>query len=178
MNLQKIVYMNAALFACILILGTLLMVPKPEIPVVTKDSVAWLHEQGAAGGVDTTGVDPDSEYPSFGQKNMFETLLPRPTPKPTPVPTPKPDPKLTDATRNWMINGVLRTQVYFTDKTTKQEQSAAVGSTLVVPVGREKIRVIVESTDTRKMSATFRYDGVNDPPQRVTLSAWDERGGQ
>ena len=171
MDTQKILYLNGALFASVIALGIVVMLPKVEIPVVTSESVAWLDVQSTQPTVDTTGEN-DAQYPNFGKKDIFQTLIPRPTPEPTPVPTPVPDAQLTDATSNWAINAVLKNQAFFTDKRSKQEYSMSIGDTIIVPAGRKSIRVVLDAVDSKKFTATFRFDG-QQGVQKVTLSAWD-----
>ncbi len=171
MDAQKVVYLNAGLFAVVVALGVAIMLPRPEIPVVTPASIAWLDETSTPGTIDTTGAD-DSNYPGFGQRNLVEPLQPKPTPPPTPVPTPVPDPRLKDATSNWAINAVTKKRVSFTDKRSKEEYNVEVGQVLVFQVGRTSIRVTVESVDPKKAEVTFRYDG-KQGIQRETLSARD-----
>lgn len=171
MDAQKVAYLNAGLFAGVLALGVMIMLPRPEIPVVTQDSIAWLDATSTPGAVDTTG-DGDSTYPNFGQSNLFETLKPKPTPAPTPPPTPAPDPRLKEATSNWAINAVTKKRVSFTDRRSKEEYNVEVGQVLIFPVGRKSIRITVESTDPKKAEVVFRYDG-DQGVQRETLSARD-----
>ncbi len=171
MDAQKVVYLNAGLFAGVMALGVAIMLPRPEIPVVTHESIAWLDEASSPGTVDTSGAE-DSNYPNFGQQNLFETLKPKPTVPPTPVPTPPPDPRLKDATSNWAINAVTKKIVSFTDKRSKEEYTVELGQVLVMPVGRKSIRITVEAVNPKKGEVTFRYDG-DQGTQRETLSARD-----
>ena len=56
--------------------------------------------------VDGTTTVVADRYPSLGQKQIYQPLIPMPTPTPTPTPTPKVYPKIDAMLKGWKLAGI------------------------------------------------------------------------
>ena len=162
---RRIGFMNMTLFGITVVLAVAVMAPKPAIPIVDEDSLAWLKDPGASASGPTKAP---SVYPELGKVDPFRVVVPRPTPTPTPVPTPPPDPSLEEAVANWRVNGVLKTFAVFSDKQSKNEWTMKLGGEpLTATVDGHNIRVVLLSTDMKSGTVVLIFDG---PQGRQTVT--------
>ncbi len=173
--IQKIYYVNIALFVVVAGMSALLLtaeypIPRSPDPEIVNPSLA----EGAATQEPRQENSPQS-YSHLGSTGIFDTLYPRPTPKPTPVPTPKPDEELEKMSATWKLQAVLPGGIaMFEDSRAKDEWQMKIGETKPVKYKSDAFDIRLDSTNEAEFTAIISYTGPSGKKQTRKLSMFDE----
>lgn len=170
---RRIMMVNIGIFVVIVGLAALIMTAERTVPG-TPD-LSFLRGEQAAAGLDASGALAAADYPNFGKRPIFDTIVPIPPPTPTIPPTPPPDPDLKQAIQDWRVQGVIRGMALMSDAKTRAEWQMKVGDTYPAQVGPTRIDVRLESVNLRNFAATLVYTGPSGRKQTHTISLLDQQ---
>jgi hypothetical protein len=97
-------------------------------------------------------------YADFGKREVFRTIVAKPTPEPTRSPTPLPPPNLEQATRTWKLESILGNQASFRDTRTNAEFTMQLGKTRIESYRGREIAIKLAQIDTRNFTATLTFE--------------------
>jgi hypothetical protein len=99
-----------------------------------------------------------AQVPEFGKRDVFRTIIPKPTPEPTRAPTPMPPPNLEQATRTWKLESAFGNRASFRDTRTNAEFSIELGKTRVESYRGREIQIKLAQIDMRNFSVTLTFE--------------------
>ena len=176
---QKLVAINVLIFVLVGASAMLLLGGEKELPDTPQVGLISESLESLAEEVQESGTTRGAtEVNNFGKVPAFQPLIPLPTPTPRPTPTPVPDPSLKEAIANWRVMGVANGIVFLEDTRSKDEWFMDVDdrSTLTKRIRFQNVdmEVKLKSLDEINLTATFRWEGINDPPQEETRGMFED----
>ncbi|MCD6386182.1 hypothetical protein J7M23_10460 [Candidatus Sumerlaeota bacterium] len=96
-------------------------------------------------------------FPHFGERNIFKTLIPKPTPVPAPTRTPKPDPPISVITRHWKLIGILGDKAMFNDRGKREDFFMKEGDTKMVNYRGKNYPITLSKIDKSQFSVTLTF---------------------
>ncbi|MBI1290396.1 hypothetical protein GC173_04040 [bacterium] len=153
MTPNRIVWINAALFAIIAALALSIILEERKLPGrppidALEDTVTQAMANDAR-----NGQAESSEFAHLGTVNIFETLVPQPTPTQTPAPTPPPPPDIREVTEFWRVVGPMSKFAVFQDTKSKQDFTMKIGEFREERFKGQIYKIYLKSIDKMK-SAT------------------------
>jgi hypothetical protein len=97
-------------------------------------------------------------FPAFGERDVFRTIVPKPTPEPTRSPTPIPPPSLEHATRTWKLESAFGNQASFRDTRTNAEFTIQLGKSRIESYRGREMEIKLSKIDMRSFSATLTFE--------------------
>jgi hypothetical protein len=157
---------NAVLMFLIIGLGVLVATSRYEAPESPEDLIKAATNDASNG--EDEQIDPGTEtaytppaepkiFPKLGERQIFRTIISKPTPVPRPTKTPKPDPKISVLLRHWKLNGVIGDQALITDLSKKQEFNLKVGEETTINYRGEDYPIKLSEIDQTQWTATFTF---------------------
>lgn len=139
---------------------TLLAVTKYESPEAKAKAISAeiAAENSEIKGADTVKVPVSVMYPNLGNKDVFTTIIPKPTPAPTPVPTQKPKPDIKRIVGTWKLTSLLDDFASFEDTAKKQTFDMKIGEAKEVQYLNDTCQIILQSIDMSNLSVTVKYE--------------------
>lgn len=96
-------------------------------------------------------------FPHFGERDIFKTILPKPTPVPRPTRTPQPDPPIAVLTRNWKLTGILGDKALFNDRGTREDFFLKEGESRTVNYRGKDYPITLSEINRLEFSVTLSY---------------------
>ena len=112
-------------------------------------------------------ISVSNAYPNLGKKEVFKTIIPRPTPNPTPTPSPIPTPDLGRSVSRWKVTALLDDMASFEDTATRTPFDIKLGEKKEVQFRNQTFEVLLESIDMNELSVTLRYQ---DQTRKITMT--------
>lgn len=160
MNKNEII-LYSVLVAIIGFFTVLLAITKYESP----ESIAQRIIAESGQNTDTAAQDnekttlPSTQFPNFGAKDIFTTIIAKPTPIPTAIPTPKPPPDLKRIVGTWKIVALLDDYVTFENTALRQTFDMKIGEVKEINYLNQNCNVKLESIDLMNFMATVSFEG-------------------
>jgi hypothetical protein len=160
MNLNKVVWLNGALFLVIASLSIMMITEERKLPDAPPLQDLRSVVDDALSAELGTGGEARREHENFGRINIFETLVPLPTPTPTPAPTPVPPPDIREVIEFWRLVGATSSFGIFQDTKSKQDFTMRVGEFREERFKNKLYKVYLKSTVSMKsVTLTMEAEG-------------------
>lgn len=169
MTPKRIVIFNCVVFVLFLTLSVYILMQERQLPgeppvkEAQREVLAMVVREGER--VD----DTEERLPNLGKRNVFETILPLPTPTPAPTRTPDPGPHINEVTDTWKLSVAFRDFATFQDIKTQQDFTLKLGESKPVEFKGKEYRVMLESIDSKKFSATIMMKNLIGEEQRKSF---------
>ena len=157
---RAILLVNAILmlFVIGILSGYFLLEPnlpkRPDLSQIKKEAIEVVGAQT---------VKEESRYENLGAKEVFRTLIPKPTPTPTPPPPPPKNPPLGTAMKGWKVTEIYRSEVMFHNATNDKYVTWKVGEIKEIKAqNRGKIKVRLKETDMQRYTVVMEADDIKD----------------
>ncbi|MCX7765906.1 MAG: hypothetical protein N2246_04270, partial [Candidatus Sumerlaeia bacterium] len=108
-----------------------------------------------------------ADFKALGERNIFATIIPRPTPVPRPTPTPAAPPRINVLLRTWKLSSIIGNRVMLTDTAKREEWTMKEGDTKQVEYRGELYTITLKKINKRNFSAVFSF-----MDQELTLSVF------
>ena len=120
-------------------------------------------KKGAIDLVGAQAVKEESRYENLGAREVFRTLIPKPTPTPTPPPPPPKNPPLNVAMQGWKVTSIDRGEAEFFDATFNKYETWKVGEIKEIKAqNRGNINVRLKETDMKRYTVIMEADDIKD----------------
>lgn len=196
MKVNKEILINGILLTIVLALGVLIVTSTyklPEVPrleTISPGSTTSVVDEATSAPI-TSDIEVQSEtsynngivtsptakpripelaqteFKILGERNIFATIIARPTPVPRPTPTPPAPPRINVLLRTWKLSSIVGNRVILTDTAKREEWTMKEGETKQVEYRGEQYTITLKKINKRNFSAVFSF-----MDQELTLSVF------
>jgi hypothetical protein len=163
MNMKRTDYIIlGSLLVIILLIGYLIASSRYEEPVAyemrkTNEETTGTESLFMPSYETSYEASSAAEYANLGKRDIFRTIIMKPTPMPTREPTPVPPPNLERAIRTWKLEGAFGNRASFRDTRTNTEFTIDVGETRVISYRGRELEVKLSEINMDNFSATLTF---------------------
>lgn len=155
---RRDIVINAILVGIIVLLCYLVAVSTYEKPRVTAGEVSKEEESTApVDETETEHVAPQDKYSHFGQREIFRTIISRPTPMPTRTPKPRPTPSLERATHYWRLISAFGNEAIIEDTKLKKQYTLQLNESLTITYQNNTLEITLIEVNENDYSVTVGY---------------------
>ena len=129
-----------------------------EKPRVSTGKVLNVGERTApVDETETPYVAVLDKYPHFGQREVFRTIISRPTPTPTRTPRPRPTPSLERATHYWRLISAFGNEAIIEDTKLKKQYTLRLNESLTITYQNNTLEITLIEVNENDYCVTVGY---------------------
>ncbi len=155
---RRDIVINAVLVGIIVLLCYLIAVSTYEKPRASTGEVPKEGENTArVDETETQYVAPQDKYARFGQREVFRTIISRPTPMPTRTPRPRPTPSLERATHYWRLISAFGNEAIIEDTKLKKQYTLRLNESLTITYQNNALEITLIEVNENDYCVTVSY---------------------
>ncbi len=155
---RRDIMINAILVGIIVLLCYLIAVSTYEKPRDTAGEVSKGGERTArVDETETQYVAAQDKYPHFSQREIFRTIISRPTPMPTQTPRPRPTPSLERATHYWRLISAFGNEAIIEDTKLHTQYTLRLNESLTITYQNNTLEITLIEINENDYCVTIAY---------------------